>query len=79
MAVFERVKAGDVLYDVHREKMGNTTMSRLGCWVVRVLSVDYEKKTARISWNDNPVREVTWRYFKTLRRSKPGQKKAGTR
>ncbi len=42
MASFDRIKPGDVLYDVHRTKMGNTTMSRLDCWEVRVVSVEVQ-------------------------------------
>lgn len=36
---FSGIKAGDVLYDCHRYKMGNTTMTRMGCWDVKVLAM----------------------------------------
>jgi len=74
MASFDRIKAGDILYDVHREKMGNTTMSRLGCWDVLVVSVDHEKRTAMCRWNYNAPRLYTERSIKRLRRSKPKEK-----
>lgn len=36
---FSLIKKGDVIYDCHRYKMGNTTMTRMGCWDVRVLAL----------------------------------------
>jgi hypothetical protein len=51
---FDRVKPGMVLLDVHSYKVGNTTMRRLGCWEVLIVSVDCEKRTAQASWNGNP-------------------------
>jgi hypothetical protein len=66
---FETVKAGDVLYDVHGERMGNTTMRRKGVWKVRVLSVEADH--AVVSWNGNPPRKYWPRDFKSLRRSEP--------
>ena len=55
---FEKIEPGMVLLDIHREKMGNTTMSEWGLWKVQVVSVDREKRTAVVSWNSNPSR--TW-------------------
>lgn len=48
---FEKVKAGDTLYDVHRHKLGNTTMSELGLWTVKIITVD--ERGAHVSWNGN--------------------------
>lgn len=75
MASLDRINPGDVLYDVHREKMGNTTMSRTGCWEVRVISVDREKRTALCSWNSNRPTTYTEYRLKRLRRSRPGEKR----
>lgn len=75
MASFDRINHGDVLYDVHRVKVGNTTMSRLGCWEVRVISVDRDKRTAMCSWNSNAPRLYTERALAKLRRSRPKEKK----
>jgi hypothetical protein len=36
---FDLIKKGDVVYDCHRYKMGNTKMSRMGCWDVRILAL----------------------------------------
>jgi hypothetical protein len=52
---FEKVKPGMVLYDNHRTKMGNTTMSRMGEWPVFVREIDAERQRALVSWNCNPA------------------------
>jgi hypothetical protein len=74
----ELVKAGDVLYDVHKYKMGNTTMRATGCWDVRVLEVIQPEEgdrrrlpTFRVSWNGNPPRIYGWNQIRKLRRSRP--------
>jgi hypothetical protein len=72
MAVkWETVQAGDVLYDVHSYRMGNTTMRSMGCWEVRVRSIDHANGTAVVSWNGN--RDETWcaRQITKLRRKEP--------
>jgi len=70
---FERIKPGMVLYDVHSHRMGNTTMRTMGCWEVHVVSVDAEKRTARVHWNVKFNPEETYHEFqlKRLRERKP--------
>jgi len=55
---FEKIEPGMTLLDIHREKMGNTTMSEWGLWKVKVISVDRDARTAVVSWNGN--RNETW-------------------
>lgn len=71
MVAFDTIKAGDILYDCHRTKMGNTTMSRMGVWEVRILEIDIERYRALCSWNGNAPQ--WWRQDKLykLRRNKP--------
>lgn len=70
MAVsFEKVKAGDRLWDCHKHKTANTTMSRMGAWPVDVISIDHEKGEAVVSWNHNENRTVRRGYFRSLRRT----------
>ena len=66
---YERIKDGDVLYDVHRTKMGNTTMSRLGCWTVMVIRLHDDGAT--VSWNSNAATFYTRRRLEKLRRAPP--------
>lgn len=51
---FEKLEAGMVVYDVHRHKLGNTTMSTVGVWRVCIVSVDREERRVQASWNSNP-------------------------
>lgn len=46
---FEKIKEGMTLYDVRRHRMGNTTMSSVGVWPVRV--IDVFEDGAIVSWN----------------------------
>ncbi len=74
MASFDSIKVGDILYDCHRTKMGNTTMSRMGTWDVKVIELDVERRRALCSWNGN---KADWWYegrLSKLRRSPPKKK-----
>jgi hypothetical protein len=74
MVAFSTIKPGDVLYDCHRTKMGNTTMSRMGTWTVHIISIDTERRMAMVSWNGNMPSRWTERQISKLRRSKPATK-----
>lgn len=64
MAVsFDKVNAGDTLWDCRYERAGNTTMRRWSCWTLYVVSVDREKRSAVIRWNGNREQTVYARYF----------------
>jgi hypothetical protein len=54
---FEKIEPGMTLLDIHSEPMGNTTMRELGCWEVKIISVDHEERTAMVSWNHNAPRK----------------------
>lgn len=69
---FNAVKAGDVLYDVHRYKTNGG--SKQGCWRVKIYEIDYEKGTAMASWNTNPPQKYFRRQIERLRRSQPKAK-----
>jgi hypothetical protein len=56
MIKIESLKAGDVLYDVHSERAGNTTMRVERCWKCYVRAVDPAGKWVEISRNGNPAR-----------------------
>ena len=67
MVAFAKVKAGDVLWDCRMQRMGNTTMSRLTCWTVRVIEVT--DTHAMCSWNGNPPQRYAPYQFNRLRRT----------
>jgi len=70
---FDTLKPGDVLYDCHRHKLGNTTMSVMGVWKVYVKEVNLSERTALVSWNGNPAKVVFQGYFRqtTIRKFPP--------
>lgn len=68
MVKFEDVKAGDVLYDVHNQPLGGPKRAP---WVVKVISVDPEKKTAVVSYNGQKPGTVSQFFFLSLRRTLP--------
>lgn len=68
MVAFTSVKAGDMLWDCRKVKAGNTTMTRLSCWRVKVIEVTEDG--AMCSWNGNPPRKYYPRQFNALRRTK---------
>jgi hypothetical protein len=74
MASFDRIKAGDVLYDYHSEQAGNTTMRRWSNWTVRIIEVYPDSRTALVSWNNNLPRRYYESQIKRLRRT-PGKTK----
>ena len=53
MAAISKIKSGMVLYDYHKERQGNTTISKEGEWLIRVFEVDLENRKAFCSWNGN--------------------------
>lgn len=63
---FEKLQPGMVLWDVHRQKVGNTTLTELGAWKVQIVSVDPETRTAMVVWNGNPERKWYERELKKL-------------
>lgn len=65
---FEKIEPGMTLLDIHSEQMGNTTIRQLGCWDVKVISVDKEKRSALVSWNGNPSRVWYQRQLERLYR-----------
>lgn len=69
MVAFSTIKPGDVLYQVKRQKMGNTTMSRDAVFSVVIKEV--HERHAIASWNGNEPRRWSVSDIGKLRRSKP--------
>jgi len=61
------LKTGAVLYDCHKERAGNTTMSVMRVWKIQVLEVNLEEGKALISWNGNSPVWKTEQYFQDAR------------
>lgn len=66
------LKPGDVVYDVRRERAGNTMMRRTAVRLVRIVDVDTENGRVLASWNSNPPRHYRARNGQfPWRRSRP--------
>lgn len=76
MTTIEKIKPGDVLYDVHSERAGNTTVRIQREWKVFVKEVDVENRYAMCSWNGNRPTRYSERKLKKLR-MKPATKLNG--
>jgi hypothetical protein len=70
MAAFSKLKVGDILWDYHSERAGNTTMRRWGNWPVRIIELYPERRAALASWNTNRPRIFYERELKRLRWTK---------
>jgi len=69
MVAFSKIKAGETLYDCHRTRMGNTAMTKMGTWTVKVLEVYPDKQAALVSWNGNRAEVWGLTRMQRLRRS----------
>lgn len=74
---YEKIKAGDVLYDVHSYRMGNTTIRSMGVWQVKVITLHPEDRTATVSWNGNRPERYYASDLKRLREKEPTLIKTG--
>ncbi len=68
MIKIELIKAGDILYDCRKVRMGNTTSSCMRSWSVRIISIDHKSETAMVSWNGNPPQKYHRHDLRRLRR-----------
>jgi hypothetical protein len=67
----DKLQPGQIVYDVGRVKMGNTTISTVAVWNVRIVSVDVDAGTVVASWNSNPERKYYGREIRRWRAKRP--------
>jgi hypothetical protein len=73
---FDTVKPGDVLYSVHKYKVGNVRgMTATGTWPVHIISIADDGMSAMVSRPGRPDERLSRRRIEALRRSphKPRQ------
>lgn len=68
---FEKLKPGMIVYDVGRTKMGNTTMTTVSVWTVRIIEVDTEHRRVLASWNGNKAKHFYERETSKWREKEP--------
>lgn len=69
MASWNKVVAGDTLWDCRRVRDGLRT--GLATWSVKVISMDSVTETAVISWNCNAPRTITRKQLESFRVKRP--------
>jgi hypothetical protein len=69
MPKFETIKDGDTLYDITKDRWHGWTY-----WIVRVITVHPESRSALVSWNMNAPKEMGEHSLAKLQR-KPRAKK----
>jgi hypothetical protein len=70
MVAYNTINVGDTLFDCHTVKMGNTTMSRMACFSVKIIELHPESKSATVSWNGNAPKKFYTRQLEKLRRTR---------
>jgi hypothetical protein len=67
---FDTVKPGDVLYSVHRQKVGNVRgMTAMGSWPVEIVSIAEDGTGAMVRRSGRTVEKMSRRRVETLRRT----------
>lgn len=74
MVAISRLKPGDIVYDVGRTKMGNTTITRIAVWPVHIVAV-HEDGSVTARWNYNAERKYWGRSIRKWRRTMPKARK----
>lgn len=67
----ENMQPGQQVWSVQRHKMGNTTITTVSLYPVRIVSVDLKDRTVTASWNSNPQRVYREADAKKWRKDKP--------
>lgn len=75
MATLNKLKVGQVVYNVMVRRMGNTTVRREAVFPVRIVSIDLEKRCVVASWNHNSPVRFSERHVNKWRLKEPAKKK----
>lgn len=73
MASFDRIKEGQVLYTVTRQRASNARITRQAVHAVQVISVDRAARCVTASWNCNPARTYRESQVAKWKINKPNQ------
>ncbi len=74
MASINKLQPGQIVYEVRRQKMGNTNISYGALFTIKIIEVDPEKQWVLASWNGNTARKYPLRSIKTWKVNKPEPK-----
>lgn len=75
MASIRSLELGQILYEVARQKMGNTSIVRGVLYTVKIVDIDPEGKWVLASWNSNTPRRYNERQVRRWKIKKPAPKR----
>lgn len=67
----EKLKPGMTVFEVRRQKMGNTTMNTVAVFRVYIVSIDLEKQVVEAEWNTNAAKKYWKRDWSRWRENEP--------
>lgn len=67
----DKLKPGMTVYEVQRQRMGNTSIRTVVVYDVRIIEIDAERQHVLASWNGNPVRRYIRRQWSKWRLNEP--------
>lgn len=71
MAKISKLKVGQVLWDTRRQRMGNTTLTRVCKYKVWVEEIDPDERFIIASWNGNKPKKMWEQEVSKLRVKEP--------
>lgn len=74
MATITRLKSGQIVWDVRRTTMGNTTIKTTSVFPILIEEVNVVEGWVRASWNSNPSRKYYSKSIKKWKVNKPKPK-----
>jgi hypothetical protein len=67
----EQLAPGQIVYDVHSHRMGNTTLRSWGVWRIRIHAIAEDKSFVEASWNGNRVEKYYPRDVERWKKNEP--------
>ena len=74
MATIHRLVPGQIVYQITRQAMGNTTVRRNVLYTIKIIEIDLDHGRVLISWNGNRPEWRTQRHVKAWRVRNPEPK-----
>lgn len=70
----DKLKPDQIVWEIRRQKMGNTKMTRNVLYSIRIINVDRENRSVLMSWNGNTPQWVNERTVSKWKLTKPEPK-----
>jgi hypothetical protein len=71
----DKLTPGQQVWQIKRQKMGNTTIKVNSLYSIKVVEIDADKRRVLMSWNGNPAKWVGEKEVSSWKLTKPEPKK----